>query len=302
MKKGYVLQSLICLLAVSCSVQDMETLNPIPSEDNVFFASFESYPAPDTKVYVDNNNTVDGKMMLFWDAKDKISIFNESTLNQKYEFLGETGDNAGYFEYKSDGPGTGSTTNYVCAVYPYQESTSLDDSGVLTLILPEEQSYREKSFGSGANTMVSTTDGEDNLLKFRNVGGYLVFKFFGIGPENSDLTIKSIKLKGRNGELLSGEATMTPVIGENPNIEMTSTAKKSITLKGKVKLGKEEAEATAFWMVVPPITFENGFTVTVTDKDGKVFIKETDEELTIQRNRVSKMAAVEVTFAETDSD
>ena len=53
MKKGFVLQSAVCLLAVSCSVHEMETMNPIPAEEDVFYASLESYSAPDTKVYVD---------------------------------------------------------------------------------------------------------------------------------------------------------------------------------------------------------------------------------------------------------
>ena len=299
MKKGFVLQSAVCLLAVSCSVHEMETMNPIPAEEDVFYASLETYSTPDTKVYVDNKNTVDGKFMVFWDAEDQISIFNESTLNQKYEFLGNTGDNAGYFKKKSNGSGTGSDTDYVCAVYPYQESTSLDASGVLTLVLPEEQAYREASFGAKANTMVSTTDGDDNLLRFRNVGGYLVFKFYGQGPAPDEVkvSISSIKLEGRNGELLSGEATMTPVINEAPDIEMVSTAGTSITLKcdKAVKLGKTENKATEFWMVLPKTRFSRGFKVTLTDKDGKVFIRESNADLTIERNHASRLEAIKVT-------
>lgn len=294
MKKGFVLQSLICLLAVSCSVHEIETLNPIPDGDDFFYASFESYSEPDTKVYVDNNNTVDGKFMSFWDAEDEISIFNKTTLNQEYIFMGETGDNAGYFKKVSQETG-GNPVGYVCAVYPYQKSTSLNDSGVLTLTLPDKQTYREGSFGSGANTMVSTIYGvDDNLLKFRNVGGYLVFKLYG-----NDVTVKSIMLEGRNGELLAGKATMTPAVGEIPVIKMAKSAKSSITLNcKKVELGTNADEATLFWMVVPPTEFEQGITVTVTDDDGKVFIKETDKYVSVERNHVTTMAAFEVIPAE----
>lgn len=295
MKKGFVLQSLICLLAVSCSVHEMETTAPVPAEDDVFYASLESYSTPDTRVYVDVNTVSDGKFLTFWDAEDKISIFNGNTLNKQYEFMGETGDNSGYFKKISEGTGTGSSANYVCAVYPYQESTLLDDSSVLTLTLPEEQTYREASFGPGANTMVSTTNGENNLLRFLNVGGYLVFKFYG-GSKENPVSVSSIQLEGRNGELLSGEATITPVIGEDPAITMTQNAGTSITITSSkaVKLEKNANKATLFWMVVPPTEFTQGFKVTVTDKDGKIFIKETDQPLTIERNRVSTMAAVEV--------
>lgn len=307
MKKGLFPQSLIYLLAVSCSVQEMETPPPIPSGDDVFYANLESYSAPDTKVYVDKKTVVlneneKTEFLLFWDAEDQISIFNKRTLNQKYEFMGETGDNSGYFKYKSDGSGTNTATDYVCAVYPYQESTSLDESGVLTLTLPEKQTYKKESFGLKANTMVSTTTGDSNLLRFKNVGGYMVFKFYGSGPENSELTIKSIKLEGRSGERLSGEATMTPDINEPPTIKMASTAGTSITLDCGKKMGQTEEKATLYWFVVPPTRFTHGFKVTVTDENERVFIKETDIDLTIERNRASTLSAVQVIFDEPVSD
>ena len=291
MKKGYVLQSLICLLAVSCSVQEMETLSPIPAEDDVFYASFESYSEPDTKVYVDKDNTVDGKIKLFWNAKDQISIFNKSTLNQQYEFMGETGDNSGFFKIVSEGSGTRAVADYVYAVYPYQESTSLDNSGVLTLTLPAEQTYKEKSFGPGANTMVSTTDGENNFLKFKNVGGYLVFNFYGDG-----VSLSAIKIEGRNGELLSGEAIITPSTNTDPIIEMAPTAGTSITLTcdKAVKLEKNKNKATEFWMVVPPTEFTNGLKMTLTDKNGIVYYLNTNMSLSIKRNEVLRITATEV--------
>lgn len=291
MKKGIFLPSLIGLLALSCTVQEIETQTP-PYEpapgDDVFYASLA--PESDTKVYLDEN------IKILWNEADQISIFNETTLNKKYEFMGETGDNAGYFKKKSDGEGTESPVDYVCAVYPYKKATTLSESGVLTLTLPEEQTYQDGSFGLEANTMVSTTDGVDNLLRFKNVGGYIVFKFFGQWSDGSTISVSSIKLEGRNGELLSGEATMTPVIDELPDIEMASTAGTSITLNCSkaVKLGKTEGKATLFWMVVPPTVFSNGILITVTDKDGKVFTKETDQVLTVERNKVLRFKAIEV--------
>ena len=286
MKKGIILHSLMCILAVSCTVQEIEPptppYEPAP-EDDVFYASLD--PESGTRVYVDEH------VKTLWDEKDQISIFNNSTLNQKYEFMGKTGDNAGYFKRITEESGTRIFNKFVCAVYPYQESTNLDDSGVLTLTLPNKQTYREGTYGLEANTMVSATDGSNNLLRFKNLGGYLVLKFYG-----SDVSLKSIKLEGRNGELLSGEATMTPVVGEIPEITMASTAGTSITLapSKNVKLEKTADKAIEFWMVVPPTVFTEGILLTVTDKDGKIFTKETDQTLTIERNKVLRIAAIEV--------
>ena len=290
MNKGFVLQSLACLLAVSCSVNEIETINPIPAENDVFYASLESDSKPDTKVYLDE---VDEIVKILWNEKDQISIFNKSTLNQQYEFLGKTGDNAGFFELVSEESAIIDENRYVCAVYPYLSSTSLDDSGILTLTLPEEQTYKEKSFGPGANTMVSTTNGENNLLRFKNVCGYLVLQFYG-----TDMSVKSIKLEGRNEERLSGEATMTPAIGVDPTILMASTAGSSVTLTcdKAVKLEKTSSKAIEFWMVLPPIQFTQGITLTITAKNGTVYILETDPNcpITIERNKVLRLTAVEV--------
>ena len=295
MKKGIFLHSLIGLLALSCTVQEIETQTP-PYEpapgDDVFYASLA--PESDTKVHVD---IIDEHVKTLWDEKDQISIFNKNTVNQQYEFMGETGDNAGYFKRVSEEAVAVGNGGYVCAVYPFSQATSLDE-GVLTLTLPKKQTYREGSYGLEANTMVSTTKGDNNLLRFKNVGGYLVLKFYGtqmVDGEEKAITIKSIKLEGRNGELLSGEAIMTPAIGELPIIEMAETAGTSITLDAnKVKLGKNAGKATEFWMVVPPTVFTEGFLLTVTDKDNKVFTKETDQRLVIERNGVLRIAPIEV--------
>lgn len=295
MKKGIFLPSLIGLLALSCTVQEIETQNhpyePAPGDD-VFYASLA--PESDTKVHVDK---IDEQIKTLWDENDQISIFNKNTVNQQYEFMGETGDNAGYFKRVSEEAVAAGNGSYVCAVYPFSQATSLDE-GVLTLTLPKKQTYREGSYGLEANTMVSTTDGKNNLLRFKNVGGYLVLKFYGtqmVDGEEKAITIKSIKLEGRNGELLSGEAIMTPAIGELPIIEMAETAGTSITLDAnKVKLGKNAGKATEFWMVVPPTVFSEGFLLTVTDKDNKVFTKETDQRLVIERNGVLRIAPIEV--------
>ena len=282
MKKGFYFSSLIGLLVMSCSVQDMD-IETKPWEDGAFYASLESDFEPDTKVHIDEN------VKIIWDAEDQISIFNKNTLNQQFMFMGETGDNSGFFDFVSSPSGTGSPLNFVCAVYPYRSDTKISSSGVLTLTLPEEEPYREGTFGPGANTMVSIT--ADNLLNFKNVGGYLVLKFYGEG-----VAVSSIKLEGNNGERLSGKGTMSAAVKSLPTISMSSTAGTSITLycEDPVELGASKEDASVFWMVVPPTDFTKGFKLTVTDPDGNVFVKETSANLSIARNGVLRISPIEV--------
>ncbi len=291
MKKLLFLQALICLLAVSCTVQEPDMRGIASPKDKVFYASLESYNDPDTRVYVDE------KIKLHWDANDRISLF-ETTYNQEYRFTGKTGDRNGDFELVDDGSFvTGNPLKYICAVYPYNSSIKISNSNVMTLSLPAEQAYREDSFGAGANTMISITSTKDDPLEFKNVCGYLVLKFYGEG-----ISVSSIKLEGNNSELLSGKATYKPAVGELPVIKMDPNAKKSgddtITLicEKPVELKAAKEDATLFWIVVPPTDFEKGFTLTVTNSDGKTFVKKTDKNLSIVRNTLLRIAPIEVKF------
>ena len=286
MKRELVLQSLICLLVVSCSVHELDTWDTLSQADMVYYVTLESYADPGTRVYVDEN------VKLRWDADDRVSLFR-STLNEQWRFTGGTGDNTGEITSASSQFGTGADIDFRCAVYPYQSSTKIDDkNNVLNLTLPEMQTYRKGSFSRGANMMVSVTDENDSMLKFKNIGGYLVFNFYGDG-----VSVSSIRIEGRNGEFLSGEATMPAAIGVIPKITMASTAGTSITLScDDIALDASEEKATEFWMVVPPTTFTKGFILTVTGADGKEFVKKSDKELTVVRNTVLRVAPLELSF------
>ena len=178
----------------------------------MFFATFEQPTETGTKVYANEN------LLLRWHADDRISIFNKLTYNQQYRFTGETGDNAGGFS-KVDGEEfvTGNPLPHVVSVYPYQESTRISEDGVLTLILPAEQQYAENSFGRGANTMVSVS--ADNVLQYRNAGGYLMFSLYGEG-----VTVSSVTLKGNKAEKISGKASVSMPLDGIPSVVMSDEA------------------------------------------------------------------------------
>ena len=253
----------------------------------VFYATLENNPG--TKVHVDGSV---GNLMVKWDADDRISIFNKTTFNQQYKFRGKTGDNSGYFDQISTGTFvTGNQLDFICAVYPYLESTRIGNDGVITVELPAVQEYREGSFGQKANTMVSTTD--DEFLRFKNVGGYLVLKFYGKG-----VSLSSIKLEGNDHEKLSGNATVTPSLSADwtPKVTMSSTGGESITLTcdPPVELGATADKATVFWLVVPPTSFQQGFKLTVTDEYGNEQVKTATQPYPIERNKVRRIVPIEI--------
>ena len=283
MKHSALFIGVTAALVASCSVQ--EEVFEVPQQDDVrFYASFERPAQDGTKVYVNED------LHLRWTADDRVSIFNQNTYNQQYKFLGETGDNSGEFA-KVEGAEfvTGNPIANVVSVYPYQESATILESEVMTLTLPAEQHFADKSFGLGANTMVSVS--ADNFLQFKNLGGYLRLSIYGRG-----LTVSSIVLKGNNGEKLAGKATVTMPLDETPTATLDDDATDEISLicDTPVMLGNAADASTDFWFVVPPVTFEKGFYIQVIDDKGRVYEKSTSKSISIERNRLAKMESFEI--------
>lgn len=266
------------LLCTSCLVNEKETpvLNGAYEK---FYAVIEDGLS---KVYADN------ELNVRWNADDRISVFNKTTGNQPFAFQGADGDLSGVFTPAGE-PGGGTAMDKVYAVYPYDSQTAIDGSGTITLKLPAHQRYRENSFGSEANTMVSA--GGDNNLLFKNLCGYLALKLYG-----DDVTVSSISLRGNNGERLSGKCAVTCAPGEEPSLvfDPSGTFEISLGFDTPVALGSSAEDATTFWLVVPPVSFSGGFTLTVHDNSGSIFKKSTSEELTISRNTLSRMKALKV--------
>ena len=275
--------SILLLLGVA-ACQKTETAEiPALSSGKTFYAAIED--GSDTKVYADAD------LHVLWDADDRVSIFCKNTYNQQYRFDGNTSDNSGSFSEVPTGTFvTGNQLDLNYAVYPYRPTTSISNSGVLSVTLPAEQAYREgNTFGPGANLMVSASS--DNHLLFRNVCGYLALKLYGNG-----VSVSSITLKGNGEEPLSGEATVTMAAGGTPALAFSGTTGKTITLTcaTPVALSASAQNPTVFWFVLPPTTFANGFTVTVHDANGGIFAQSTSKSFQIVRNNLSTMAPIEV--------
>ena len=280
MKKSLFLAA---LAVIACCTIQKESITMPEQDDVVFYASFEKPDASGTRVYVNED------LLLRWTAEDRVSIFNKITYNRQYWFIGETGDNSGGFrKVDTEEFITGNDIPHVVSVYPYQASTKITESEVLTVTLPAEQSFAGNTFGLGANTMVSVS--EDNVLQYRNAGGYLVIRLFGEG------FVTSVTLQGNKGEKLAGKASVTMPLGGTPTIVMDNDATTGITLTcaEPVRLGATEEESIPFWFVVPPTTFSEGFTITVNRPSGSTFYKTTSNSVTIERNRLSRMSPVEV--------
>ena len=258
------------LFLMSCSAVDSI---PTIAEHQLFHANIES---------VESRTYLTEDILLRWTADDRITIFEGTTRNKQYKFLGETGDNAGDFDYVKAGFGTGNEVDRHYAIYPYNSATKLSESGVITYTFPAQQSYAVGSVGLGANVMVAATQSvEDYDLTFRNVGSYLLVKLYG-----TDQTVESIAITAKGGEALAGKAYITPAYRDVPTTEMVGTTS-TVTLKSEsgVTIGKTADTATAFWIVLPPFTASQGISVTVKGYYGGTQTYDVEGEIVFNRNK-----------------
>ncbi len=277
MKKVFILALLSLGLMVSCTKESEEqTVQAQKQEFSKFYAAMET---ANSRTYVDKD------YKLYWSEDDRITIFDGNTYPLQYRYMGETGENHGEFEaVKPVGYHTGSplTANY--AVYPYNENATIAYNGKISYTVPETQKYAENSFGLGANIMVAVTDDiEDKFLEFKNLGGCFEFPLYG-----TNVKVKSIEFRGNDGEKLAGAAVINASHSEEPTMVFADNATATIMLDcGEgVSLSNDAENPTKFWIAVPAITFERGFTITITDTNSIVTEKSVPGPITIERSKV----------------
>ena len=289
MKKLFFGALVLLLAACSTKIDEGMTFDPEGRTFRGIIAEEES------RVFLDD------QIRLHWNADDLITLFEGITRNKKYQFMGEDGDNAGEFEFVSQGFGTGNDLDRYYAVYPYASSTKYvyGTPDYIQYTLPATQTYVAGSVGKDANVMVAiTADLDDFDLRFRNACSFLLIRLWGAEGQ----TVGSITLSSLGGEPLAGKCQLVPTYGGTPTLTMTGTTP-SITLSCSegVSIGTSEAEATDFWLVLPPGTYAGGISVKVSGYYGGEQTFTVDKSLTFERNKYKRLTR-ELTIASSDTN
>ena len=294
MKKITLSLALAAIAVASC--QKPETSLPVSEQFTATVESFESQ----------TKTSMTSEKYVVWSQNDRLAIFQGSTLADEYKVADASVGNAnGTFSIVTDASEVNGDfsagTELPCnvAFYPYATGltltgATLEDEGtaykVDGVVLPAEQTYAESSFANGAFPMAAVTDDlSDHNLKFKNVLGALKLQLKGTQ------TVKSITVKGRNNEKLSGAATVTAYANNlAPVITMTATdeASKSVTLDCGDGVQLSESTATDFIFALPPVLFSQGFTVTVSDDESETYTITADVANTVVRSSVLTMPTV----------
>ncbi|MBR3743686.1 MAG: Ig-like domain-containing protein [Bacteroidales bacterium] len=292
MKRNLILGLMVALAVSGCNVPE---IGEVVSADKVFTATTESYVADG----VETKTSMDAEGNVLWKRGDQVSIFAGSTLNEHYQVTdasdGKTA--AAMNKVESTGSVAGSEIANNVAFYPYAEAAEILKRGNSYVIkgieLPTTQRYARASFGNGAFPMAAvTTSTGDYNLKFKNVLGGLKLQLTGTAR------IVSISVTGNNGESLCGSADVLASVGDAPSLHLTDGGETTVTLSCGNGVRLTETAATAFIIALPPMTMEGGFTVLVSDTDGKQMEIKTTKSQTITRSNLLAMPAINYVGAE----
>ena len=224
-----------------------------------------------------------------WQDGSKISLFRSNT-NEKFEYRAESSDFV-----KADKLKKGEAFDNIYGVYPYK-GTSRVNNGEIKTSIPSEQTYSAAGINFEENPMVGVSASADSpAMEFKSLCGFAVVKLYGTAE------VKSVGIQGNNGEVLAGTAIAEIGADGEPTFEITAlpSASTMVASEEAVALGLTEEEATSFYLMVPPTTFEQGFIVTVVDSYGNVRKKNfrVDEEnpaASIARNEIVTIPTYEL--------
>lgn len=281
------------VLAVAC--QQVEPLvEPQVAEGPEFTAQMEEFDAETKTAYAYGTSVV-------WSSGDQIALFQGGSVADKYAVKNDyAGSKKGAFSIVENGKGSSSASFQTnVAVYPYSDDLScapVMENGVVASYqitgasIPEVQTYASGSFAEESFLMAAvTSDLSDRTLDFKNICGALRLQLKGTAK------VKKIELKGNNGELLSGDATVTLYAdGTAPTITMADDASTTVALDCGDGVQLKEDTPTDFLLTIPPSSFTNGFTAVITDIHGGMTKLTTSVSNTVRRSYIHTMPELSV--------
>ena len=279
----------LSLLALAAGCQREEIVS-VEQDNDVMevYATIEDVDDVQTRTYLSGTD-------VYWSSGDKIAVFNGNLQRKLFTVDPESAasKDATFKEDKSYSPeGSDTPVAHNVAYYPFCDVTCAPDGSSYTLdnlTLPETQAYVSGSVGLGSFPMVAVTQNTDDVnFRFQNICGVMQFQLTGYGY------VKSVSVKGNNEEVLSGPAVVTAGYGKEPSIAMSAEGGKVVTLdcgEGGVELNG--TTPVSFFIVLPPVQFEGGFTITVTDTWGGRKEYSTTKKNPVGRSKGLRMPAKE---------
>lgn len=218
----------------------------------------------ETRLWLDNDKQL-GK----WNYIDEIGVYSNTQGIEKY-----------FTPYRSDDPkatfvGKQMKGSQFYAFFPYADDADIDTNNrsKLHLLLRKEYEgfqnvWAIAKYTNGQQSLLSNNyyqfplmaKSKDNNFMFKHVCGYLKITIEDTGT--FECPLRRITLRGNNGEIIAGDATIDystdiPQLSLNP-----SSANASRTISLEVGVAGEAKTDYYLYFPLPPMVFEKGITVT----------------------------------------
>ena len=283
--KKILLSVCVAFVAIACNVDDTTPVQPEVSGKDVptiIQASVDGW----TRVQLKWEN---GAPKSYWSIGDKIAVFNALPNYNAYVLDSDEPCRAGDFALIEDSEIRGAEDDFelaqTVAFYPYADNLTLqsgeDDAVMLNFVAPATQLFAgADSYCEASNPMIAVK--MDGDYSFKNLFGFLKVTLKG------SETIKKITLKGNNGEILAGNcevnvADYSVAMGDNGSISLIIDCGEGVELS---------EQGISFIFALPPMTFEQGFTIEAIDTEYRCFTFSTTNEVAITRNAIQPMDAI----------
>ncbi len=295
--KLFMVLAMLC--GVACTTNTLEesvvennaVSRELPNEINVSFDDATS------------RIQLDEQCRTTWTEDDEVSVFYFSDANNRFLFMGDTGDRNGALVVEDNRMSDATAEiDKVVLVYPYSDDYKLNaTTKSIGITIPGTQYYLNGSYGVGANIMTSV--GTTNDFALKSVCGWIKVQLTGAA------SVTEVTLTGNNKEQLAGDATLyyeenrLALLGEEGGPDDDSQVGgtlffgeyvRTITLDCGEGIALDSTTPTEFYFVLAPQTFDEGITIKATLSDGTTITKSTSKSITIERNVITPMASFDV--------
>ncbi len=278
--------SLLVMLAAGSCTDSQPEMGSAESSQTVFTAGFADAM---TKTALQSNGAV------FWDTEESIAVFSGLNSFMKYtssndapsDAVSFTGDGAmklgdRYFAvYPFDGASFGSHTQTL-----NKDETNMTTVTDCTLPVASVQTAVEGTFAKNTFPMVAFSENTD--LAFRHLCGGVKFCV-------SQSGITSVELKGNNSETIAGTLKYVLTTTSAPADTVETVSIVSAQGSDRIILNAPEGGFVPqawYYIVVPPVTFEKGFTLTFKFGKGKRYSDfVTDKQVTVHRAKFGVLSS-----------
>ena len=209
-----------------------------------------------------------------WSQNDAIGVYVGGANASEFKLTGGAGTNSGEFT------GAIPSGNKI-AVYPYSICESIKGSSV-SVVLPEEQAYKEGNIPDGAYPMVAV--GGESTLKFKNLCSVLKISITG------SLTVNYISFSANDSRIKVAGKAVINADPDSPDLRISEDGTSFVKLVcPAVSLS---GNATEFYIVVPARKYTGGFSLMIGTDKGLV-LKTIESDVTLKRSELYRITPFE---------